>query len=77
MAGELRAGVGALPLVLVAPLQAPEALQWVALAEVQVSVAVPPPATAAGLALKVTVGSTFTVTDEAALEPPGPVQTIE
>jgi hypothetical protein len=49
----------------------------VALVELQVSVDVPPDATAVGFALSVAVGTTLTVTETAVLEPPAPLQTIE
>ena len=63
-----------LPFAACAPLQAPEPLQAVALLEVQLSVEAAPLATAAGLALKLTVGTTLTVTLAAGLVPPGPLQ---
>jgi hypothetical protein len=44
------------PLVALAPVQAPEALHAVALAEDQVNVALPPLATALGPTLRLTVG---------------------
>jgi hypothetical protein len=67
------------PLVGFAPLQPPEPVQAVARAEVQLSVAAPPPATAAGATVNVTVGSevTFTVTAAVALLPAAPTQVIE
>lgn len=64
------------PLRVFAPVQAPEALQAVALAEDQVNVALPPLATALGPTLRVTVGVgdlTETVADCEAL-PPRPLQ---
>lgn len=64
------------PLNALAPFQAPEALQAVALAEDQVRVALPPLDTALGPTLKLTVGAgdfTDTVADCEAL-PPGPLQ---
>jgi hypothetical protein len=64
------------PLGALAPDQAPEALQEVALAEVQFNVALLPLATALGPALRLTVGAgdlTETVADCAAL-PPAPLQ---
>jgi len=54
--------VDSLPLMALAPLQPPEAVQLVALVELHVSVAEPPPATEAGLAVSVTVGAGATVT---------------
>jgi hypothetical protein len=67
-----------LPLADSAPLQPPDAAQEFALVEVQVSVEMPPPATAVGSAVKVTVGG-FIVTVAVAgmLVPPGPEHVIE
>jgi hypothetical protein len=66
-----------LPLVALAPVQPPSAVQLVALVELQVSVAEPPLATVVGDAVSVTVGAdeaaTETVTDWLP-EPPGPAQ---
>jgi hypothetical protein len=59
------------------PLQAPEAVQEVALTELQVNVEAPPLATDAGAAEKVTVGAMLTVTLEAMLVPPAPLQLSE
>jgi hypothetical protein len=72
------AGVGALPTVGCAPLQAPLAVQLVALVDDQVSVDAPPLATVVGDAPIVTVGAgvtavTVTVADWLPL-PPVPVQ---
>lgn len=64
------------PLVATEPLQAPEAVQEVALVEVQIKVDALPLLTLVGLALKDTVGTgaeTVTVADCVA-EPPAPVQ---
>lgn len=64
------------PLAALAPDQAPEAVQEVALAADQLSVELLPPVTVLGLAAKVTVGAgevTETVDDCVAL-PPLPVQ---
>lgn len=65
------------PLIAWTPLHPPDALQLVALVEVQVRVDVPPLETLVGLALKDTVGAagaeTVTVADCEA-EPPAPVQ---
>jgi len=64
------------PLVALLPLQAPEAVQEVALSEDQDRVELLPLAMVLGLALKLTVGAcevTLTVADCAAL-PPAPVQ---
>jgi hypothetical protein len=73
----LRAPVDCDPLIASAPLQAPDAVQAVALVELQVSVDALPLETLAGLALKDTVGAggadTVTVADCEA-EPPDPVQ---
>ncbi len=65
------------PLVAWVPDQPPEAVQEVALVELQVSVEVPPEATLVGLAVSVTVGAdavTVTVADCGAPVPPDPVQ---
>lgn len=68
------------PLVATAPLQAPEAVQAVALADDQVTVALDPLLMLEGLALNVTVGAgvataplTATVVD-CSVVPPDPVQ---
>jgi len=53
----IKAPVEALPVTAWAPLQPPEAVQDVVLAELQVRVAVPPVTTLEGLAVKVIVGS--------------------
>jgi hypothetical protein len=53
----LKAPVEAVPEVALAPLQAPLAVQDVALVELQVSVLLAPEATVVGLALKDTVGA--------------------
>ncbi len=68
-----------LPLGGLAPLQAPEAVQELALVELQVNVEVPPSATAVGFAASVTVGAGITVTVAVAtlLPPPAPVQVNE
>lgn len=66
------------PEVDLAPDQAPDAVQEVALAADQVTVDVPPLATVLGLAARLTVGAaavTETVADWVAL-PPAPVQLI-
>jgi hypothetical protein len=72
----LSAPVDCDPLIAWEPLQAPDAVQAVALVEVQVSVDVPPWATLAGLAVSETLGGaadtvTVAVCDA---EPPAPVQ---
>jgi len=72
----LTAPVACEPLIARAPDQPPEAVQEVALVEVQVSVELPPLAMFVGLALSETLGGgadTETVTDCAA-EPPRPLQ---
>jgi hypothetical protein len=72
----VRAPVECDPLVALLPLQAPEAVQEVALVEDHDSVELPPLAMVLGLALKLTVGArgvTVTVADCSAL-PPAPVQ---
>jgi len=56
------------------PLQPPEAVQAVALVELQLSAVVPPTATDVGFALIVAVGTTLTPALMAGLEPPGPLQ---
>lgn len=70
------------PLVASEPVQPPEAVQDVALLELQESIEVPPLGTVDGAALKLTVGrgavvATVTVAVTGALVPPGPVQTSE
>jgi hypothetical protein len=65
------------PLAGFAPLQAPEAVQPVALEELQLSTAAPPAATAVGFAVSATVGTTATVTLAGTLPPPAPVQLNE
>jgi hypothetical protein len=72
----LRAPVEREPLTGIAPDQAPEAVQAVALVEDQLNVALLPLVTELGLAARLTVGAgaaTETVADCAA-DPPGPVQ---
>ena len=67
------------PLTALVPDQAPEAAHEVALVAAQVNVELPPLATVAGFAVKVTVGVgevTETVTDCVAFPPP-PVQLSE
>jgi hypothetical protein len=73
----VRAPVLCVPLVALAPLQPPEAVQEVALVELQVSVEVPPLAMTEGLATKVAVGMIFTRTVDAPLVPPAPVHVKE
>jgi hypothetical protein len=70
------------PLAAFVPLQPPEAVQDVALVELQVSVDDPPLAMVGGLAIRVAVGTglagvTVTVAPVAALVPPEPVQVSE
>jgi hypothetical protein len=65
------------PLAGSVPLQAPEAVQEVALAELHVNIDAPPLVTDAAEAVKVTVGAMLTVTLEALLLPPGPLQVSE
>lgn len=75
MAVAVSAPVEALPLVARAPLQPPDAVQLVALPDDQASVALPPLASVAGVAVRVTVGAGTTVTVALALAlPPAPVQ---
>ena len=72
----MSAPVDWLPLVALAPLQPPEAVQVVASVELHVNVDDPPLLTLVGLAVRVTVGAgavTDTLTDLLAL-PPVPVQ---
>ena len=60
------------------PDQSPEAVQLLALTELQVSVVAPPEATLVGLAARLTVGrleETLTVTESLA-DPPLPLQLI-
>lgn len=76
------AAVFCVPLVASVPVQPPEAVQDVALVELQVSTEVPPLAIADGAALKLTVGTTgvdetVTVAVTGSLVPPAPVQTSE
>jgi hypothetical protein len=67
-----------LPLVGSVPLQPPEAEQELALVEDQVSVDVPPPATAVGSAANVAVGGLMaTVAVAGVLLPPGPEHVME
>jgi hypothetical protein len=77
----VRAPVLWLPLVASVPLQPPEAVHAVALAELHVSVEAPPVATLVGFAVNVAVGAalvvTMTVAVAAGLAPPGPVQVSE
>jgi hypothetical protein len=65
------------PLADFVPLQAPEAVQEVALLELQTKVEAPPLATTAADAFSVTDGTTLTVTLAVELTPPGPVQSNE
>ena len=75
----VRAPVLCVPLGDLVPLQPPEAVQEVALVELQVKVEAAPRATEIGFAVRVTVaaGVTVTVTVEALLVPPVPVQVKE
>ena len=59
------------------PLQPPDAVQAVALVELQLNVAAPPLATTSGDALNVTEGATLTVTLDGKLGPPAPAQVSE
>ena len=65
------------PLVALAPLQPPVAVQDVALVELQVSVEVPPLAMTEGVATNVAVGMMLTRTVDAPLVPPVPVHVKE
>jgi hypothetical protein len=73
----VRAPVLCVPLVALAPLQPPEAVQDVALVELHVSVEVPPLAMTEGFATKVAVGTILTRTVDTPLVPPVPVQVKE
>jgi hypothetical protein len=83
VAGAVSAPVDWLPFAASVPLHAPEAVQAVALVEVQVRVAAPPLATAGELTVRaatgggVAAGVTVTVAKAASLVPPAPVQVIE
>jgi hypothetical protein len=68
-----------LPLAASMPLQPPDAVHESAFAELHVNVELPPTATAAGVAARVTVGTGITVmaTVTVWLVPPGPVQVSE
>jgi hypothetical protein len=72
----LSAPVDQVPLVATGPLQPPEAVHAVALLELQVSVDIPPLATVAGDADRVTVGADVATTTSADCEdvPPTPEQ---
>jgi hypothetical protein len=72
--GTDNAPVLSVPLAALAPLQAPDAVQLVALVELQLSVATPPAETAVGLAVSTAVGTTLIVTSTGLLAPPAPVQ---
>jgi hypothetical protein len=67
------------PLVVLVPLQPPEAVHEVAFTEFHVNVELPPFAIDAGFAVKVTVaaGTTVTIAVAALLAPPAPVQVKE
>jgi hypothetical protein len=69
------------PLAAFVPLQPPEAVQDVALVELQVNVEVPPLAIVVGFAVNAAVGTglavTVTVAVAAVLVPPAPVQVNE
>lgn len=67
---DVSAPVDWLPLVALLPLQPPEAVQLVALADVQLSVAALPLATLAGFAERLAVGFGATATDTVRLAPP-------
>ena len=75
----MRVPVLCVPLVVLVPLQPPEAVQKVALVELQVKVEAAPRATETGFAARVTVGVPGTVTVAVAtlLVPPVPVQIKE
>jgi len=71
-----RLPVDQMPFNATAPLQPPEAVQAVALFEVQFRLDMPPPVTVVGDAARVTVGAAELTTTSADCEadPPGPVQ---
>ena len=77
----VKALVLCVPLAANVPLQPPEAVQDVALVELQVSVEAPPLATLVGFAVSVAVGTGLaaivTVAAAAALVPPEPIQVSE
>ena len=77
--GIVSAPVLCVPLVVIAPLQLPEAVHEVALVELHVKVEEPPLATDVGFADRVTVGAgtTVTVAVAALLVPPVPLQVNE
>jgi hypothetical protein len=68
--------VDQVPLVATAPLQPPAAVQAVAFSELQVRLDLPPFATVAGVAPKVTAGVAVVtmISADWEVEPPGPVQ---
>jgi hypothetical protein len=68
----INAPVACVPLAATAPLQAPDAVQAVALVEVQVSIEEAPLARVVGAAINVTVGAGTTVGASAGAEPPPP-----
>ena len=72
----LSAPVLLLPLMARAPLQPPEAVQPVALVELQLSVDEPPFGTNIGLADNDAAGMTLTVADTGVLVPPAPLQVM-
>ena len=73
----MRTPVLCVPLVALAPLQPPEAVQDVALVELHVSVEVPPLEMTEGFATKVAVGMILTRTVDTPLVPPVPMQLKE
>jgi hypothetical protein len=68
-----------LPLIPTEPLHPPVAVQALALVDLHIKVALAPATTAAGVAVKVTVGAgrMLTVTTTGAVRPPGPTQASE
>jgi hypothetical protein len=76
---DVRAPVLCAPLVVLVPLQLPEAVHELALVELHVNVEAPPRATAVGLPDRETVaaGDTAMATVETLLVPPVPLQVIE
>ncbi len=77
VAPAVRGPAFSLPLAASVPLQPPEAVQLVALVELQESVDEPPFGTEVGLADNDAVGTTLTVVEAALLVPPGPLQVME
>jgi hypothetical protein len=73
----LNAPVFCMPLVVCVPLQPAEAVQLLALVELQVKVELPPLGTTVGYAVNVASGMILTMAVDGTLVPPGPVQVNE